>query len=61
MKKYQQKSIALKDVTVNDTFWSKFQSLVIDTVIPYQLDILEDKVEGAEKSHALSCQRKAVP
>ena len=47
------KEIDLNWVKINDPFWSMYQNLVIDTVIPFQEQILEDKVEGAAKSHAI--------
>jgi uncharacterized protein len=38
----------LKDVKINDTFWSKYETLVREVMLPYQWDALNDKVEGAE-------------
>lgn len=43
----------LRDVSVKDDFWSPIQKLITDVVIPYQGDILEDKIPGVEKSHAI--------
>lgn len=43
----------LKDFTVGDGFIKKYQELVKNVVIPYQYDILNDKVAGAEKSHVI--------
>ena len=34
-------------------FIRKYQQLVSNTVIPYQYDVLNDKAEGAEKSHVV--------
>lgn len=45
--------VKLGNVKVNDGFWSQKQKLVTDVVIPYQEAILNDEIEGAEKSHAL--------
>lgn len=47
-----QKGIALSGY-VSDGFIGSYQKLITDTVIPYQYDILNDKKEGAEKSHAV--------
>ncbi len=47
------KEISTKQVKVRDAFWSPVQELVIDKVIPYQEQILNDAVPGAEKSHAI--------
>ena len=43
----------MRNVKVNDGFWSPMQKLVTDVVIPYQKSILNDEVPGAEKSHAI--------
>ncbi len=47
-----QKGIALSGY-VSDGFIGSYQKLITDTVIPYQYDILNDRKEGAEKSHAV--------
>lgn len=41
------------NVKVNGRFWAGYQALVRDTVIPYQWEALNDRVEGAEPSHAI--------
>lgn len=43
-----------------DDFWSRYQDLVCDTVIPYQRQVLEDKIPGAAKSHAIENFRIAA-
>jgi hypothetical protein len=48
------REVPIQSVTVNDPFWSKFQNLVTDVVIPYQEKILGDDIPGVEKSHALA-------
>jgi len=47
-------------VIVNDSFWTPIQNMMIDSVLPYQIDVLEDKVEGVEKSHAVENFRIAA-
>jgi len=47
-------------MTIKDNFWSPIQNMVIDTVLPYQADILDDKVPGAEKSGAINNFRIAA-
>lgn len=47
-------SLPLKDIKINDNFWTKYTKLVKDVIIPYQWDILNDRVEGAEQSHCLN-------
>ena len=55
-----QHALPLRNVTINDGFWSELQNRVIDVVIPYQNQILEDQVPGAEKSHAIQNFRIAA-
>ena len=54
------REINVKQVKISDPFWSKRQELIIDTVIPYQEKILDDKIEGVEKSHAFANFRIAA-
>lgn len=54
------KEINVSQVTIKDDFWSKTQKLVTDVVIPFQEDILNDRVEGVEKSHAIENFRIAA-
>ena len=55
-----QQALPLRNVKLNDGFWSEIQNRVIDVVIPYQKEILEDKVPDAEKSHAIQNFRIAA-
>nr|WP_232510165.1 beta-L-arabinofuranosidase domain-containing protein [Paenibacillus crassostreae] len=48
---YQQ--IPLKNVRIDDPFWSKYDQLIRDVVIPYQWDALNDRIEDAEPSYAI--------
>ncbi len=50
----------IEDIKIEDTFWTPYQKLINDVVIPYQYQILEDKVEGVEKSHAIENFRIAA-
>jgi len=45
---------------IKDNFWTPIQNLMMEVVLPYQADILEDKVPGAEKSHAIQNFRIAA-
>ena len=56
----RQTAIDLADVHVDDRFWSPYQQLVMDVVIPYQAEILHDRVPGAEPSHAIENFRLAA-
>ena len=55
-----QQSIPLENVKVDDMFWNKVQKLVREVVIPYQADVMEDKIPGVEKSHAIQNFRIAA-
>ncbi len=46
-------SIDLKNIKINDSFWNTYISLVDEVILPFQWDLMNDKVEGAEKSHCI--------
>lgn len=46
-------TISLKQVRIDDSFWTPYMELVRKVVIPYQWEALNDRVPGAEPSHAL--------
>lgn len=54
------REIKLKQVKIEDNFWSDMQELVTDVVIPFQERVLNDKEEGVEKSHAIDNFRIAA-
>lgn len=58
MKKF--KSVPLKQVTIEDNFWSKRIELIREVVIPYQQKILHDQIPGIEPSHAIENFRIAA-
>ncbi len=43
----------LKNIKIDDFFWNKYIQLVTDVIIPYQWDILNDRLEGVETSHCI--------
>lgn len=47
------KSVSLKNVKINDNFWSQYMELVRDVVIPYQWEALNDRIEDAAPSYAI--------
>lgn len=47
-------------VTITDSFFSPYIRLVQGVMLPYQWDVLNDKVEGAEKSHSIENIRIAA-
>ena len=52
--------VNLSQVKVHDGFWSARQRLIADVVIPFQEKVLNDEVEGVEKSHAFANFRIAA-
>jgi DUF1680 family protein len=48
------KPVSLKQVKIKDDFWNFYINLVRDVVVPYQWDAINDRVEGAERSGAVS-------
>ncbi len=53
MKKHANSSIPLKDIKITDGFWNKYIHLVKDVIIPYQWEILNDRLEDVETSHCI--------
>ena len=47
-------------VTIEGGFWQPFQSLVRDTVLPYQWKAMNDEIPGAPKSHSVENFRIAA-
>ncbi|MBD2867636.1 glycoside hydrolase family 127 protein [Paenibacillus arenilitoris] len=46
--------VSMKDVRIQDDFWNYYIDLVRDVVVPYQWEAINDRVEGAERSGAVS-------
>ncbi len=46
-------ALPLKNVRIQDAFWSEYIRLVRDVVVPYQWEALNDRVPDAEPSHAI--------
>ena len=53
-------SVPLGDIHLTEGLASRMQRLVRDTVLPYQWEILQDRVEGAAKSHCIENFRIAA-
>ncbi|MCL1882572.1 MAG: glycoside hydrolase family 127 protein, partial [Defluviitaleaceae bacterium] len=47
------KPLALQDITVEGSFWRRYMELIRKEVIPYQWDILNDRVKDAAKSSCI--------
>lgn len=41
-------------IQIQDAFWSEYVRLVREVMVPYQWEVLNDRVEGAEPSHAIA-------
>src|SRR5699024_11250788 len=52
--------VDLHKLTVSDPFLGQYQQLVRDVVIPYQWDVLNDRIPEAEPSHAIESFRIAA-
>lgn len=47
------KTIDLKKIEIQDSFWSKHVNLVRKEIIPYQWDAMNDRIPDAEPSHSV--------
>jgi len=54
------RALTVKNVKINDGFWSPIQNLVMDVMLPYQADVLEDKPHIEVKGHAVQNFRIAA-
>lgn len=45
--------LQLQKVSIKDSYWSPYLSLVKDTVLPYQWEALNDRIPDADPSHAI--------
>lgn len=45
--------LPLKNICIDDKFWNRYINLVHNVLIPYQWDILNDKIEVVELSHCI--------
>ncbi len=52
--------ITVKQVKIQDGFWSELQNRMIDVVIPFQERVLKDEVPDVPKSHAIENFRIAA-
>ncbi|MCD8218018.1 MAG: glycoside hydrolase family 127 protein [Clostridiales bacterium] len=46
-------SLDLRNIVIEDSFWSKHVDLVRREIIPYQWEAMNDRIEDAEPSHCL--------
>ncbi|QGQ94313.1 glycoside hydrolase family 127 protein [Paenibacillus psychroresistens] len=53
MKSNDLQTLSLTNFNIEDDFWSEYIRLVREVIVPYQWEALNDRVEGAEPSHAI--------
>ena len=54
------RELPLQSVRVRDGFWSARQSTIIGVTIPYMEEVLNDRIEGIDRSHAIANFRAAA-
>lgn len=47
-------SVPLNKIRIADDFWGRYMRLVTDKILPYQWEVLNDRVSDAEPSHCIS-------
>jgi DUF1680 family protein len=52
--------LPLKDIRIDDPFWNRYITLITRVVLPYQWEILNDRVPGAAPSYCLANFRIAA-
>lgn len=53
MQKNKLVNLPLDKVRVEDAFWGKYIDLVDDVILPFQWELINDQVEGAERSYCI--------
>ncbi|WP_026511665.1 glycoside hydrolase family 127 protein [Butyrivibrio sp. LC3010] len=53
MKYKANSTIPLSDIKINDGYFNKYRDLVGKVIIPYQWDVLNDRLEDVETSHCI--------
>ncbi|MDA3957091.1 beta-L-arabinofuranosidase domain-containing protein [Oceanispirochaeta sp.] len=53
-------SLPLSTITIHDPLFSHYVQIISDSAIPYQWEILNDRIEGVERSHCLENFRIAA-
>ncbi len=46
-------NIALKNIQIHDTFWDRYINLVENVILPFEWELINDRVLGAEKSYCM--------
>lgn len=54
------KVVLTKNIKIQDSFWNKYRRLVKDVVLRYQWEAMNDRIDGAPKSHCIENFRIAA-
>lgn len=54
------KMVELRNIKIRDGFWDKYRKLVREEILDYQWEAMNDRVEGAAKSHCIENFRIAA-
>lgn len=46
-------NVPLNQINIKDEFWNRYIDIVEDVILPFQWDLINDAVEGAEKSYCI--------
>lgn len=60
MKQERLHSLPLHQIDIRDDFWNRYIKLVREVIIPYQWDILNDRVDDVETSHCIKNLKAAA-
>ena len=52
-------NIPLRNIRIRDPFWDKYIGLVESVILPFEWDLINDRVPGAEKSYCMQNFRVA--
>ncbi|MDR2746331.1 MAG: glycoside hydrolase family 127 protein [Treponema sp.] len=53
-------SLPLRNIRIDDPYWNRYIALITDKALPYQWEILNDRVPGASPSHCIENFRIAA-
>lgn len=60
MEQQRLKNVALNRICIHDTFWNRYIDLVEDVILPFEWELINDRVEGAEKSYCIRNFRTVI-
>ena len=60
MKQPSKQTLPLSNIRIDDAYWNRYTRLIPEKVIPYQWEILNDRVPDAPPSHCLKNFRIAA-